>query len=52
MNSVTNLDRKRVFDISTDQKVIEIRKKDSVTRITANPDGTLKITHERINQAS
>ena len=49
MKEVMNLDQKRVFDISTDFKVAEIRKKDCVTRITANPDGTLKFTHERIS---
>lgn len=48
MNEVQNLDKKRVCDVSTDGKVIEIRKKDCVTRITANPDGTLRITQERI----
>ncbi|MDA8227019.1 MAG: hypothetical protein M0T74_04835 [Desulfitobacterium hafniense] len=48
MNQVTNLDRKRVCDVSVDNKLIEIRKKDCVTRITANPDGTFKITQERI----
>ena len=52
MNEITNLNSKRVCDISTDHKLIEIRKKDCVTRITANPDGTLKIINERINQAS
>ena len=52
MSEITNLNSKRVCDISTDHKLIEIRKKDCVTRITANPDGTLKIINERINQAS
>ena len=52
MSEVTNLNSKRVCDISIDRKVIEIRKKDCVTRITANTDGTLKIINERINQAS
>lgn len=52
MNEVTNLDRKRVCDISTDGKVIEIRKKDCVTRIMANPDGTLNVTQERTTPAA
>jgi len=47
MNEVTNLDRKRVCDISADKMVIEIRRKDGVTRITANPDGTLNVVQER-----
>lgn len=52
MSEVTNLDRKRVCDISADERTVEIRKKDCVTRITANPDGTLCITHERTNPAA
>ena len=52
MNEVINLDRKRVCDISTDAKIIEIRKKDCVTKIQANADGTLEIIHERINPAA
>ena len=51
MSEIKNLDSKRVCDISSDRKVIEIRKKECVTRITANPDGTLAIIHEHINQA-
>jgi len=47
MTGITNPDRKRVCDISADAKVVEIRKRDCVTRIKANPDGTLKIVHER-----
>lgn len=48
MKQELNLDHKRVCDISTDLKVVEIRKKDCITTITANPDGTLSITHERV----
>jgi hypothetical protein len=48
MSEVENLDRKRVCDISTDKRLVEIRRKDCVTRITARPDGTLNITQERI----
>lgn len=51
ISEVTNLDRKRVCYVSTDKRVIEIRKKDCVTRITANLDGTLNITQDRIKQA-
>lgn len=51
MSGVTNLDHKRVCDVSTDARIIEIRKKDCVTRITANPNGTLKIIHERVKLA-
>ena len=51
MEEVTNLDNKRVCDISTDAKVIEIRRKDCITRIKASPDGTLLIHHERIHKA-
>ena len=46
MEQVKNLDDKRVCDQSKDGKVIVIRKKGCITRITANADRTLKITHE------
>lgn len=48
MKQELNLDYKRVCDISIDLKIVEIRKKDCITRITANPDGTLNIVHKRI----
>ena len=32
MSEVTNLDHKRVCDVSADARVIEIRRKDCVTR--------------------
>ena len=48
MKQELNLDCKRVFDISADYKTIVIRKEDCLTIITANPDGTLSITHERV----
>ena len=50
MKEVNNLDSKRVFDISNDSKVAEIRKKDCVTRIMANPNGTLNYTHVHISK--
>lgn len=43
MEPVKNLKDKRVCDISHDRKVVEIIQKGCLTRITANPDGTLKI---------
>jgi Ethanolamine utilization protein EutJ (predicted chaperonin) len=52
MTEVTNLDNKRVCDISADSTVIEIRRKGCVTIITANPDGTLNVTQERANPAA
>lgn len=39
----TNNSGRRVCDISEDGKVIIIKNKKNQTRITANPDGTLKI---------
>lgn len=48
MKAVVNLDQKRVCDQSFDHKAIEIRKKDCITRITANSDGTFNITQERV----
>jgi hypothetical protein len=47
VEKVLNLDKKRICDISADEKVIVIRHKDCVTRITANSDGKLNIVHDR-----
>ena len=47
MEEIKNLDGKRVCDIAHDKKAIEIGKKDCITRITANSDGTLRITNLR-----
>ena len=49
MTEVRNLNKKRVGDMSKDIRLFEIQIKDCITRITANPDGTLNITHERVN---
>lgn len=43
MEEIRNLRGKRVCDLSSDGRVIEIVQKDCLTRITANPDGTLNI---------
>jgi len=51
MIGVANRDHKRVCDISTDAKVVEIRKRGCITRIRANPDGTLSIAHEHASPA-
>ncbi|MBQ7960121.1 MAG: hypothetical protein IJ285_02785 [Clostridia bacterium] len=45
MAEIRNLNGKRVCDISPDRRVVEIVNKDCLTRITANPDGSLKIEH-------
>ena len=47
MQKVANLDLKRVCDVSADMRTVEIRRKLCVTKIKANPDGTLKIINER-----
>jgi hypothetical protein len=52
MSEVTNLDQKRICDISDDKRVIEIRKKGCVTQITANADGTLSVIHEHASPAT
>jgi len=49
---VTNLDQKRVCDITADKKTVVIHKKGCITWIKANPNGTLRITHERIKLAT
>ena len=51
MNEVRNLNKKRVGDVSNDDRIFEIQIKDCITKITANPDGTLSITHERVKMA-
>lgn len=43
MTEFKNSGNKRVCDVSDDQKVALIVVKGCCTRITANPDGTLKI---------
>jgi len=47
---VRNLNKKRVGDISDDVRTFQIRIKDCSTKITANPDGTLRVTQERIKR--
>ena len=48
MEQVKNLDDKRVCDQSKDGKVIVIRKKDCITRITANADHCLVAAHRTV----
>ena len=48
MEVIKNLNNKRICDRSKDHKVVEIVLKDCLTRITANPDGTLNIEHIHI----
>ena len=45
MEEVRNLDKKRVFDKSKDDRLIEIRRQHCFTRITANVDKTMNISH-------
>lgn len=52
MEPVKNLNHKRVCDISSDHKVVEIVQKGCLTRITANPDGTLKVENVPIPNAA
>lgn len=47
-----NLNDKRVCDISNDRKVVEIVQKGCLTRITANPDGTLKVENVPLPKAA
>lgn len=48
MTPIKDLNKHRVCDISDDQKVITIVRKDCITYITANPDGTLSIASKYI----
>ena len=43
MEPIKNLKDKRVCDISHDRRVVEIVQKGCLTRITANPDVTLRV---------
>ena len=52
MEEVRNLNGKRVCDMSRDRKVIEIVQKGCLTRITANPDGTLKVENVPLPNAA
>lgn len=52
MEEVRNLSGKRVCDMSRDRKVIEIVQKGCLTRITANPDGTLKVENVPLPNAA
>jgi len=52
MVEVRNLNGKRVCDMSQDCKVIEIVQKDCLTRITANPDGTLNVENIHLPHAA
>jgi len=48
MEQVRNLDGKLVCGIQQESGVVEIVKKDCVTRVRLNLDGTFQISHERI----
>lgn len=52
MEEVRNLNGKRVCDMSRDHKVVEIVQKGCLTRITANPDGTLKVENVPLPNAA
>lgn len=52
MEPVKNLNDKRVCDISHDHKVLEIVQKGCLTRITANPDGTLKVENVLLSKVA
>ncbi len=47
MKEVRNANKKRVGDISHDGKIFQIIIKGYPTTITANPDGTLNIIHQK-----
>lgn len=42
---IKNLDNRRVCDMSADNKIATMMIKGCVTIITANPDGTLQVSH-------
>lgn len=52
METIRNLNGKRVCDRSEDRKVVEIVQKNCLTRITANSDGTLKVENVPLSTAA
>ena len=52
MTEFRNLNGKRVCDKSDDNRIVEIVQKGCLTRITANPDGTLKLENVLIPPAA
>lgn len=52
MTEIRNLNGKRVCDMSEDNRTISIVLKNCLTRITANPDGTLKIENVHLPPAA
>lgn len=52
MTEFRNLNNKRVCDVSADGRIAEIVQKDCLTRITANPDGTLRIENFHLNHVA
>ena len=52
MTEFRNLNNKRVCDVSADGRIAEIVLKDCMTRITANPDGTLRIENFHLDHAA
>ena len=52
MEVIKNLNNKRICDRSHDRKVVEIVQKGCLTRITANPDGTLKVENVPLPKAA
>lgn len=52
MTQVKDLNQKRVCDISDDRKIAYIRRGDCVTKITADKDGSLHVTYEKLPKTS
>lgn len=51
MKEIRNLNGKRICDMTDDGKAIVIVQKDCITKITANPDGTLVATQDKLKPA-
>jgi len=52
MQAVTNLDKKRICDISEDGKTVYIIRRGCITKITCAANGKLLITHQRSQEPS
>lgn len=50
MTEIRNLDNKRIGDKSSDNRRIFIRRKNCVTIIQANTDGTMLVLQRRLKQ--
>ena len=52
MKQVKDLNKKRVCDLSEDEKIAYIRRGNCITKISVGEDGKLKVSSEKVFPAS